>query len=285
MNTKNYLVIAFLISFFCFGCKKDRKIEIEVPVLPESNPFVTNLFEYVPAPGQFINLSLGNMVAAKGILGKEGLVSLGAWGGYIVLGFDHTVMNRKDAADIMIKGNAQPNFAEPGVVWVMKDDNKNGKPDDTWYEIAGSEFGKTGYIRDYEVTYIKPSAITADVAWKDNKGNTGVVGTNTSHAQSYYPDWIVTSEYTLKGSLLPSSNIDGTNPGLITSMPFVSGYADNMVAGDAIDISNAIDKDGKNVALSGVDFIKIQTGIQANMNAVGELSTEINSVADLSLVK
>lgn len=285
MNTKNYLVAGLMVSAFLLGCKKDRNTEIEVPVVPESNQFVTSLFDYVPAPGQFINMSLGTMEAAKGILKKEGLVSLGAWGGYIVLGFDHTVINRKDAADIMIKGNAQSNFAEPGVVWVMKDDNKNGKPDDTWYEIAGSEFGKTGYIRDYEVTYTKPTPANGDVAWKDNKGNSGVVGINAFHTQSYYPDWISTSQYTLKGSLLPSTNVNLSNPGLIVSMPFASGYADNLTAGDAIDISNAIDKDGKTVVLTGIDFIKIQTGIQANLKAVGEISTEISSVSDLSLVK
>ncbi|RQO69674.1 cell surface protein [Pedobacter sp. KBW06] len=283
MNTKHYLGITLLASVLWFGCKKDRKIDS--PVVPESNQFVTSLVEYVPAPGQFINLSLGNMNAAKSILGKEGLVSLGAWGGYIVLGFDHTVPNRKDLADIMVKGNAQSNFAEPGIIWVMKDDNKNGKADDTWYEIAGSEFGKTGYLRNYEVTYTRPVPGTGDVSWKDNQGNTGVIGNNTVHSQSYYPDWLSSTEYTLKGSLLPSTNINMTNPGLITSMPFASGYADNLVAGDAIDISNAVDKDGKSVVLSGIDFIKIQTGIQANLKAVGEFSTEISSVADLSLVK
>lgn len=283
MNTKHYLRITLLASVLWFGCKKDRKIEI--PVVPESNQFVTSLIDYVPAPGQFINLSLGSMEAAKSILGKEGLVSLGAWGGYIILGFDHTVLNRKDLADLMIKGNAQSNFAEPGIVWVMKDDNKNGKADDTWYEIAGSEFGKPGYLRNYEVTYTSPVPSTADVTWKDNQGNTGVIGNNTVHSQSYYPYWLSNTELTLKGSLLPSTNINMTNPGLITSMPFASGYADNLVSGDAIDISNAVDKDGKSVVLSGIDFIKIQTGIQANLKAVGELSTEISSVADLSLVK
>ena len=283
METKHYLSITLLASVLWFGCKKDRKIE--APVVPESNPFVTTLIDYAPAPGQFINLSLGSMGAAKSILGKEGMVSLGAWGGYIVLGFDHTVLNRKDLADLMIKGNASPNFAEPGIVWVMKDDNKNGKADDTWYEIAGSEFGKTGYIRNYEVTYTRPVLSTDDVSWKDSQGNTGVVSANTFHNQSYYPDWLSNTELTLKGSVLPSTNINMTNPGLVTSIPFVSGYADNTVDGDKIDIAKAVDKDGKTVALSGIDFIKIQTGIQANMNAVGELSTEISSVADLSLVK
>ena len=283
MNTKYYLSITLLASVLWFGCKKDGKIE--TPIVPESNQFVTTLIEYAPAPGQFINLSLGSMEAAKSILGKEGLVSLGAWGGYIVLGFDHTVLDRKDLADLMIKGNAAPNFSEPGIVWVMKDDNKNGKADDTWYEIAGSEFGKAGYLRNYEVTYTMPVPSTAGVTWKDNQGNTGVVNTNTFHSQSYYPDWLSNTELTLKGSLLPATNINMANPGLVTSMPFASGYADNAVDGDKIDIAKAVDKDGKSVALSGIDFIKIQTGIQANMNAVGELSTEITSVADLSLIK
>lgn len=255
-------------------------------VTPTSNMYVTQLFEFLPAPGQFINKAPGNMVSAEGILGKKtGMVSLGAWGGTIVLGFDHTVLNVADKEDIIVYGNPQGNFAEPAIIWVMQDENANGKPDDTWYEVAGSEFGKPGYIRNYEVTYTKPNPTTADVPWRDNQGNTGVVKTNTFHKQSYFPEWAPGNEYTLKGSLLPSSNIDMTVPSYITSMPFAWGYADNRVGGDKIDIANAVDKDGKKMNLKGIDFIKIQTGIQANMGWLGELSTEILGVADASLIK
>lgn len=253
------------------------------PITDHSNIYVTTLFEYKPAPGQFINKAPGNHESAEGILGGKGLVSLGAWGGYIVLGFDHTVVNN-DGEDIMIYGNAMANFAEPGVVYVMQDENGNGEPDDIWYELAGSEFGKDGVIRDYSVTYTRPEPATADIPWKDNQGNEGVVETNTFHRQPYYPEWIAENEYTLTGVLLPSGNIDMSNPRYITSNPFEFGYADNMQGGDKIDISNAVDAEGNKINLTGIDFIKIQTGIQANMGWLGELSTEVLGVADLNLL-
>ncbi|AOM80365.1 cell surface protein [Pedobacter steynii] len=256
-----------------------------VPVTPTSNSFVTKLLEYSPAPGQFINKAPGNLVSAQGILGKKGMVTLGAWGGYIVLGFDHTVINETGKDDIIVYGNPMPNFAEPGIVWVMQDENGNGLADDTWYEISGSEFNKTGYRRNYSVTYTRPVPTTADVPWKDSDGNTGVVKTNSFHKQSYFPEWITGNTYTLKGSLLPSTGINMSNPSYITSTPFAWGYADNTVGGDKIDIAKAVDKDGKSVALGGIDFIRIQTAIQANMGWLGELSTEVIGVEDLSLVK
>src|SRR5690606_33774042 len=100
-----------------------------------------------------INKTPGNLASAEGILGKKGMVTLGAFGGSIVLGFDHIVSNVADADDIIIYGNASATGAEPGTVWVMEDTNGNGKPDDIWYEIKGSEYGKEGYISNYTVTY------------------------------------------------------------------------------------------------------------------------------------
>lgn len=252
-----------------------------VPVTPNSKAYATTMFEFLPAPGQNTNNNLGTIAAAKSLEGKEGFVSLGAWGGYIVMGFDHTVINETDKDDIIIYGNPQFNFAEPGVVWVMQDKNGNGKPDDTWYEIKGSEYGKPGYVRDYEITYTKP-ATGGNVSWRDNKGNTGTVNIANTSFQAY-PSWVTTNEYTLKGTLLPSTGIK--MGGLVTSDPFAFGYADNIVGGDKIDIALAIDKDGKPVSLGGIDFIKIQTGIQANLGMLGELSTEVMGIADLSLVK
>lgn len=260
------------------------KVNVGVPSIPvtsDSRAYVTTLFEFLPAPGQYTNKSLGTIEAAKTLEGKEGVVSLGAWGGYLVMGFDHSVINEPGKEDLVIYGNPMANFAEPGIVWVMQDWNGNGKPDDTWYEVKGSEYGNAGYIRDYEVTYTKP-VNGGGVAWRDNQGNSGTVKTSNATFQSY-PNWVSTNEYTLKGSLLPSTGIN--NAGMITSAPFAFGYADNQVGGDQIDIANAIDKDGKPVALSGIDFIKIQTGIQANMGVLGELSTELRGIADLSLLE
>lgn len=256
------------------------------PITEESNAYVTELLEYLPAPGQFINKNPGNLESAEKVVGgNTGLVSLGAWGGSITFAFDHTVINHEGEMDIVIYGNPLPNFSEPGVVYVMQDENANGLPDDTWYEIKGSGHAHEDTDREYTVTYFRPETTSDDVPWEDNKGNTGFVATNAFHKQAYYPEWITGDSYTISGTLLSRSNIDMTNPSYITSMPFEYGYADNNIGGDKIDLADAIDAEGNPVNLSGIDFIKIQTGIQANMGWLGELSTEIRGVADLSLIQ
>ncbi|WP_316749021.1 cell surface protein [Pedobacter gandavensis] len=285
MKIKYYL--AFVGIATLASCSKDSDSTPE-PVVP--TVYVSKLIEYLPAPGQFMNESLGDIGAANSILGKTGTVSLGAWGGTIVLGFDHTVINQADKADIMVYGNALPDFAEPGIVWVMEDSNGNGLADDIWYEIAGSEFNNPLYKRGYSVTYTKPATNADPVPWKDSDGKTGVVQTNTFHRQAYFPvmkdkDGKLITEYTLKGSKLPSTNVNTTVPTMVTSSPFAWGYGDNTVGGDKIDIANAVDESGKKVVLKGINFIKIQTGIQASMEWLGELSTEVTGVADISLIK
>jgi hypothetical protein len=256
------------------------------PLTASSNPYITSFFEYMPAPGQFINTGFGTIDEAKLILkNKDNLISLGACGGYVVYGFDHTVLNVANKEDVIVFGNAFNMFAEPGVIWVMADENGNGKPDDTWYELKGSQYGKEGYIRNYSVTYTKPVSDTLDIAWKDNQGNTGFIKRNIYNQQPYWPQWITANEYTLTGTQLPSTNIDDSNPQYITSRAFDFGYADNTLGGDKVDISNAIDKDGKRVRLKGIDFIKVQTGILYDMGWLGEQSTEVFGIADLSIVK
>ncbi|MDW5289919.1 PKD-like domain-containing protein [Formosa sp. PL04] len=255
------------------------------PTTASSIAYVTDLFEYLPAPGQFINKNPGNLESAEGVLnGATGLVTLGAWGGSITLGFDHTVINTTDENDFIVYGNAMSSFAEPGVIWVMQDENANGIADDTWYEIKGSGHDLEGTIRNYSMTYFKPASDDDDVAWEDSEGATGVVAKNAFHKQAYYPEWITEDSYTIQGTLLTSENVNMTNPTFITSAAFEYGYADNTAGGDRIDIADAINAAGESVLLSGIDFIKIQTGIQANMGWLGELSTEVKGVADLSLI-
>ncbi|MEO8773775.1 MAG: hypothetical protein ABI371_05550 [Gelidibacter sp.] len=255
------------------------------PITAASNAYVTELLEYYPAPGQSINKSVGEITGAESLIGKRGLVTLGAWGGSISFAFDHTVLNIEGENDFIVYGNASSTFAEPGVIYVMQDDNGNGLPDDTWYEIKGSAHDLEDTVRDYKVTYFRPETIEDNVAWEDNKGTTGFVLKNIYNKQAYYPDWITEDSYTISGTLLSGSNIDRSNSSMITSTPFEYGYADNTPGGDKINISHAIDKEGKPVHLSGIDFVKIQTGIQADMGWLGELSTEVAGVADISLLK
>src|ERR1700744_5067109 len=206
LNFVKITAIFLVVSAFWSACKKDQKVTPTAPQAPirpvtsSSNAYVTQLFEFNPAPGQFINTGLADTVAAMGTLKTDqGLVSLGAWGGYIIVGFDHTVLNKHDTTDFVVYGNAFSLFAEPGVVWVMQDTNGNGKPDDTWYELAGSETGKVGYKTNYSVTYTRPNCDTCSVPWTDNQGKTGVVQTNIFHTQAYFPIGIKGNTYTLTG--------------------------------------------------------------------------------------
>jgi hypothetical protein len=116
------------------------------------------------------------------------LVSLGSFGGYIVLEFEKVCVNHPDnpyGIDFTIFGNAFSGSSEPGVVWVMQDENQNGLPDDTWYEIAGSHHFHSKTVQNYEVTYFKTDS--RDVFWKDNSGETGWIAANSFNLQEYYP--------------------------------------------------------------------------------------------------
>jgi hypothetical protein len=120
-------------------------------------PFATAVLEFAPAPGQFVNDPLYDDPAAAlgrpyggGFSGPgtSSLVSLGGFGGSIILGFDHTV--RDDPAnpfglDAIVYGNAlwvgaNPNrrWAECGFIEISRDANSNGLPDDAWFLIPGS---------------------------------------------------------------------------------------------------------------------------------------------------
>jgi len=103
--------------------------------------FVQKIHEYKPAPGQFINKEpFGTHNAAQSIVGTiNGGLSLGAFGGYVIFSFEEPVKNHPDnpfGVDFIIFGNPMPTFSEPGIVSVMKDENGNRLPDDTWYELA-----------------------------------------------------------------------------------------------------------------------------------------------------
>ncbi|QDO93985.1 cell surface protein [Formosa sediminum] len=257
------------------------------PTTSSSTAYVSEIIDYVPAPGQYINTDLGNDRGAATVVGgSSGLVSLGAWGGSITLGFDHTILNTADATDFIVYGNAFSSAAEPGIIWVMQDENANGVADDTWYEIKGSGHDLDGTSRNYSVTYFKPATDDDDdVFWEDSEGATGVVKKNSFRTQGYYPAWITADSYTVSGTLLSDENVDLSNPSFVKSLAFEYGYADNTSGGDAIDISDAIDDAGNTVSLSGIDFVKIQTGVQADLGWLGELSTEVKGVADLSLLE
>jgi len=127
----------------------------------QSPSYANKLIEYRPAPGQFINdPSAGTPAVAEQILNGIGnSLSLGAYGGYVILGFNSPVINDPEnpyGVDFIIYGNGSPTHAEPGIIKVMKDENQNGLPDDKWYEIAGSAHFTKDCTNDYIINYQNP---------------------------------------------------------------------------------------------------------------------------------
>ena len=280
------------------------------------------VYEYTPAPGQFINetktggfngtqttpeAAIAYAEARMSETNKKGepypnYVSLGGFGGYIVVGFDHSIDNSGDY-DLGILGNSFSGSSEPGIVWVMQDENGNGLPDDTWYELAGSETGKAETIQNYAVTYYRPTGPYMPVQWTDNQGNSGEIDHLLAyHRQEYYyPLWIEEDSYTLTGTCLKARNFDASNNGTYwVNAEYDWGYVDNFSSIDRLTdssnsnadananhfkISNAIDFEGQPIDLKYIDFVKVQVAVNAKSGWLGEVSTEVFGFYDYSMKK
>lgn len=286
----------------------------------EYSPYISRVYEYCPAPGQFVNemprYEEGDTYAD--ILQKaedcisgtnDIMISLGAYGGYVTFGFDHTVMNGP-GYDFRIWGNAfyeltQPDqkggSAEPGIVMVSYDANCNGLPDDEWYELAGSDYNNPATLHDYTITYRRPGADHTPVPddsgfltdieyipWRDSTGDSGFVARNSFHSQGYWPKWIEADMLSFSGTRLPRNAVDLSGDGsyyVLYSYPW--GYADNHPNDcadlNSFDISWAVDRSGNRVILPGVDFVRVFTGVNQYCGWLGETSTEISRAQDLHI--
>ena len=168
----------------------------------------------------------------------------------------------------------------------MKDENGNGLPDDTWHELAGSDYFFSSTLKNYEVSYANPKMETAaDVFWRDNYGNTGYIRKNEFNSQPYYPlpenfGNTLSDSLTLAGTRIDDA-LDNSNPTSVKSHPRAFGYADNQLrgntritlpdnpytaeiensGGDAFDIHWAVDENGEYVDLNEIHFIKVLLAI------------------------
>ncbi len=282
----------------------------------------TRVIEFRPAPGQFVNLeittdpsgALGPVAGGGSDPATEGIVSLGAFGGYIVLGFDRPILNDPQhpyGVDFTIIGNAisggtDSESCEPGAVQVMKDTNGNGIPDDgPWLELAGSDYRLSSTRRNLSMTYTDPCYTNAHaVPWEASDESTGAVLPTSAHTQSYWPDeflfpWLTEGSYTLSGNCIKGSldkrnpsgikfhrapafgyaDAHGTPGGFDGTRPHNPYYADeNGPVTDGFDISWAVDAEGNHVELDQIDFIRIYTAGADNAGWLGEWSTEIDGV-------
>ena len=302
-----------LFILFCCLCA--------IQLSAQPSPYITHVWEYMPAPGQFVNelpeYTEGDdaedmrQKAEEAIAYNAGhTITLGGWGGYVVFSFDHEVQNVAGQTDLLVLGNAfysdvthpeNGGSSEPGVVYVSRDVNGNGTPDDPWYEIAGSEIASSN--RNYRVTYFRPSADhvrtpnateslvdTTYIYWRDINGATGYMAQNRYHLQSYFPLWLSDARLTFNGTLLPPNAMlyqeDGHTKYVM--MNYAYGYADNHpnnTTAAEINLDWAVNAQGQPANLTGIHFVKVQTGTHQQCGWIGEISTEVNGASDLHVLR
>ncbi len=270
-----------------------------------ASPFATSVVEYAPAPGQFVNdpnfndpqetlgPPLGGGTSAPD---NKSVVTLGGFGGYIVLGFDHTVLDDSmnplglDAIVFSnaywVGGNPDRHWAECATIEISRDANANGLADDTWYLIPGSHLDaplarspktwgdeSTTYAYQLPLSPFGAMVVVNPVAGTENEGIFGYA--------EYSPTLFL-------GDLDGDDQIDDeeiTAEAFYTTPddPFEVGTTHGSGGGDAFDIAWAVDAaTGEAAELDGFDFIRLTTPLHVITPPLGEKSAEIDAVADVS---
>lgn len=265
-------------------------------------PYITAVYEFVYGPGQHAGneqLRDGDQRSADSFIGSSsGHVLLGGWGGYIVAGFGSDIPNIPDQYDFAVF--TQPGtHDEPAVVYVMADHNGSGNPDGTWYALRGSESDQAGYDADYRVTYHRPPDEHSNIAWSDNRGNSGELlpgyPEGATSADWWWSGYGDAREITLSGVLLPPNMYAGDGIWKASVKTHTWGYAENYEAADlyavpfgertrsanAFDIGNAVDAAGSPVELEHIRFIKLQTGVFQIAGWLNEVSSEVSGAVNL----
>ena len=276
-----------LLSMMMISCNGNTPIEPKT-----SSAYITRVFDYVYGPGQHASIAkpadIANFIGEPT---KDKWLYLGGFGGYVVAGFDHNVVNGESFDfEVYALQGASP---EPGVVYVMQDTNGDGLPNETWYELKGNQFANSH--RNYWVRYNKAVADSSNITWKDNEGRRGelISGFGSPYTAGWW--WTATKgdSITFHGTRLPDSyenNSSGsTEYWVVPHDRFTWGYAKNLygtdydssVGANKFDISNAVDSLGKVVTLPSIRFIKVQTGVLQQAGWLNEVSTEVRGAKDL----
>ena len=288
--------LSFYLLIFCLQFVLTSCWWIQEP--SKFSAYITNVFDYVYAPGQHALLAkktdISNFIGEP--TNDKGFLYLGGFGGYVVAGFDHNVVNGDgfDFEVIALKG-ASP---EPGIVYVMSDTNGDGLPNETWYELKGNQFSNSK--RHYWVRYYKAVSDTTNITWKDSDGKTGVLKSgytatyNTKYTASWWWSVTTTDSITFYGTRLPDSYINTSTTDvqnwIVPPTLFTWGYAKNLYGTDydsdlganKFDISNAVDSLGNSVNLPNIRFIKIQTAVFQQAGWLNEVTTEVRGAKDLT---
>ncbi len=210
-------------------------------------PFATDVLDFSPAPGQWVNDDFFNdPTAALGAPFPGGLpepneltvVSLGGFGGSITLAFDHTVLDdllNPFGMDAIVFGNAflldgdpDAHWAECATIEIALDVNGNGLADDRWYLIPGS------HIPD-------PSVQLLTVVWDDHVVDDMYPPELASWIPPGFSGQWTTSAFELPAELFGFAVV--RNPSTLADVEGIFGYAEyspTVRLGD-LDADNSVD--------------------------------------------
>ncbi|MCD6570188.1 MAG: PKD domain-containing protein [Deltaproteobacteria bacterium] len=255
----------------------------------EKSPFATEVIDYSPAPGQFIDnpqfndpdRALGPPVGGgPQSPDNSSQVSLGGFGGSITLKFDHMVMDNPEnplGLDFILFGNAFGGWVEPGVVEISDDPKVEEDPGQAkWYLIPGTAMESNTeepVYRKVEKYYEE----TGEIFYAYQiPPETSYVNPDTGEVNWGYADFSPVME--LPKGADPVEFY--TNP----DNPYEVGTDEGSCGGDAFDIAWAIDPvTGEPAGLGSFQYIKITTGVDYYSETLGEISTEVDAVADIGL--
>ncbi len=188
-------------------------------------------------------------------------------------------------------------WGEAGVIEIALDANDNGLADDPWYVILGSSLPSP------------PATALRTMTWPDAPDTSGyelpadfappppfflINNFDAAEAHAGYADLSPTlrlGDYSGAFGQPGDNALDdpeddpAVDPGAFYTHPDdpgIVGIDPGAPGGDAFDIAWAIDPDtGAPAALPGFDFIRVRTAVHASLGPLGEVSTEIDAVADV----
>ncbi len=275
--------------------------------------FASEVIDYTPAPGQFVNddsfnnpsNALGAPVGGlPGEPATSNIVSLGGFGGSITLKFAATVWDEPCnpfGVDAIVFGNAlyvsgdpRRRFAEAAHIEISYDANHNGIADDAWFIIRGSSLPtvpndsfRTQPWDNDPGTPTPPSSML----WYPNAQPGGSFATSAYELPSSFASNVIVlppqaTEEAVWGyaDFTPSlARPTGADPEKFYSAPddpIAIGITPGSAGGDAFDIAWAVDSlTGAPANLPGFDFVRITTAVDAVIGPLGEVSAEISGVS------
>lgn len=325
----------------------------------EASPFGAEVVSCVPAPGQFINSPVFNEPfttlgppSGGGTAAPDhsSVLSLGGFGGSIVIRFDQTVSDDPGnylGLDFIVFGNAswvsndpQRRWAEPAHIEVMRDVDSDGLPgscaEEVWYLIPGSltsiptdwrtqtwdsvaggpfppasvswfpQVGVYPYLPegpsiiplDADSRYTTAAHEVSAGVYADPSGQGGTLGVlvnpHLADGDSANDEFEGVFGY---ADLSPTLRLGDTDADNIVDDPAADpadfytvpdnparvGVTPGSGGGDAFEISDALDPvTGLPADLSGIDFVRITSAVDAVFGPLGEVSPEIDAVADVA---